>query len=91
MAQSFLVFLVILIQASSPIRHAAYEVFKLVHIALVALVLVGLYLHLKDLPGPLSNIKIAMAIWVVDVSTRTLHNLINLTVVISVSFESLSS
>lgn len=36
-----------MIQASSPIRHAAYETFKYLHIALVIVVIIGVYYHLK--------------------------------------------
>lgn len=41
-----------MIQASSPVRHAAYEIFKYLHIALVIIFIIGIYYHLKleDLP-----------------------------------------
>ncbi|KAM0129169.1 hypothetical protein ACHAP3_007900 [Botrytis cinerea] len=64
---------VIMIQASSPIRHAAYETFKYLHIALVIVVIIGIYYHLKlsDLP----QIKLlwgAIILWVAERAYRVL-------------------
>ncbi|TEY45966.1 hypothetical protein BOTCAL_0325g00090 [Botryotinia calthae] len=64
---------VIMIQASSPIRHAAYETFKYLHIALVIVVIIGIYYHLKlsDLP----QIKLlwgAIILWVTERVYRVL-------------------
>src|SRR3569833_3962451 len=51
----------------SPIRHAFYETFKIIHIVLAALALAGLYYHLalKHLPQIQFIFPIIM-IWVVD-------------------------
>ncbi|KAK2066563.1 hypothetical protein P8C59_000369 [Phyllachora maydis] len=44
---SVVAFIAITIQAASVSRHAFYEIFKLLHIGLAALSIVGLYYHLK--------------------------------------------
>ncbi|CRK13576.1 hypothetical protein BN1708_010869 [Verticillium longisporum] len=60
-------FAAIFIQAWSPIRHAFYEIFKLLHIALAILAVMGTWyhLHLKDLPQ-LRYLIAAIVIWAVD-------------------------
>ncbi|KAL9943668.1 hypothetical protein D7B24_008855 [Verticillium nonalfalfae] len=60
-------FCAIFIQAWSPIRHAFYEIFKLLHIALAILAVMGTWyhLHLKDLPQ-LRYLIAAIVIWAVD-------------------------
>ncbi|KAF7934255.1 uncharacterized protein EAE97_008615 [Botrytis byssoidea] len=64
---------VIMIQASSPIRHAAYEIFKYLHIALVIVVIIGIYYHLKlaDLPQ-LPLLWGAIILWVTERVYRVL-------------------
>ncbi|KAF7856199.1 uncharacterized protein EAF02_011458 [Botrytis sinoallii] len=65
--------IVIMIQASSPIRHAAYEIFKYLHIALVIIVIIGIYYHLKlsDLPQ-LKLLWGAIILWVTERVYRVL-------------------
>ncbi|KAM0334061.1 hypothetical protein ACHAQA_001081 [Verticillium albo-atrum] len=60
-------FVAIFIQAWSPIRHAFYEIFKLLHIALAILAVMGTWyhLHLKDLPQ-LPYLIAAIVIWAAD-------------------------
>ncbi|EEY20860.1 ferric reductase transmembrane component 3 [Verticillium alfalfae VaMs.102] len=60
-------FCAIFIQAWSPIRHAFYEIFKLLHIVLAILAVMGTWyhLHLKDLPQ-LRYLIAAIVIWAVD-------------------------
>ncbi|KAI8634805.1 ferric reductase like transmembrane component-domain-containing protein [Xylariaceae sp. FL1651] len=60
-------FVVILFQASSISRHAFYEVFKIMHILLAVLAIVGLWYHLNI--GHLSQLKWLIAVvplWVGD-------------------------
>lgn len=56
-----------MIQASSPIRHAFYETFKYLHIALVIVVVIGIWYHLQlaNLPQ-LPLIYGCIAIWVAE-------------------------
>ncbi|KAB8297074.1 hypothetical protein EYC80_002463 [Monilinia laxa] len=63
----------IMIQASSPIRHAAYETFKYLHIALVIVVIIGIYYHLKlaNLPQ-LPLLWGAIILWASERATRVL-------------------
>ncbi|KAI9765635.1 MAG: hypothetical protein M1839_005407 [Geoglossum umbratile] len=58
---------VICIQASSPIRHAFYEMFKLLHIALVIVVVISTWYHLqlKGLPQTKYLIP-AVILWGID-------------------------
>lgn len=64
---------VIMIQASSPIRHAAYETFKYLHIALVIVVIIGVYYHLKLVNLPqLPLLWGAIILWIVERTTRLL-------------------
>ncbi len=62
---------VISIQASSPIRHAFYETFKALHIALAVLSIVGLYYHLnlKNLPQ-ITFVYPVIVLWIVDRAAR---------------------
>lgn len=63
--------IVIVFQAASPVRHAFYEVFKLLHIALAALSIIGLWYHLKL--GELPQIKYlygVVAVWCADRAAR---------------------
>ncbi|CAD6442954.1 eb82d457-0c2a-4e74-9d9c-c6369a82111a [Sclerotinia trifoliorum] len=59
--------IVIMIQASSPVRHAAYEIFKYLHIALVIVFIIGIYHHLKldDLPQ-LRLLWGAIILWITE-------------------------
>ncbi|RAL60812.1 hypothetical protein DID88_009916 [Monilinia fructigena] len=63
----------IMVQASSPIRHAAYETFKYLHIALVIVVIIGIYYHLKlaNLPQ-LPLLWGAIILWASERATRVL-------------------
>lgn len=47
---AIIAFVTILIQAPSPIRHAFYEIFRHLHIALAALAFATVYIHLDGLP-----------------------------------------
>ncbi len=60
-------FLAIGIQAASPIRHAFYETFKILHIVLAALAIAGVYYHLglKFLPQ-IQFVYPVITIWIVD-------------------------
>lgn len=62
------------IQASSPLRHAFYEVFKLLHIALAALAIVGVWYHLdlKQLPQ-IRYLYIVVGAWAGDRVGRMLR------------------
>jgi len=64
-------FLVIGIQAFSPFRHAYYETFKVVHIALAALAIAGVWHHLvlKQLPQ-INFIYAVVLIWGLDRALR---------------------
>jgi hypothetical protein len=68
-------FVAILIQSPSAIRHAFYETFLHLHIALVILSFVGLWLHLSDYPQPKGLLMAAITAWIFDRSLR-LWNLI---------------
>lgn len=64
---------VISIQASSIVRHAFYESFKYLHIALVILVLITIWFHLHlDNLDYVSLVYGAIAIWVLERTTRIL-------------------
>lgn len=58
---------VILIQASSVLRHAFYETFLHLHIALVVLFIVALRQHLHDL-SPQKYLTVVIIIWALEVS-----------------------
>lgn len=62
---AFISFLTILVTAFSALRHAFYETFWHIHVALAALALGGLYIHLDGLQS-LIYIKIAIAFWAID-------------------------
>ncbi|KAF7897499.1 hypothetical protein EAF00_005727 [Botryotinia globosa] len=65
--------IVIMIQASSPIRHAAYEIFKYLHIALVIVFIIGIYYHLKLAKLPqLRLLWGAIILWVTERVYRVL-------------------
>ncbi|KAM7222408.1 Ferric reductase like transmembrane component domain containing protein [Rhypophila decipiens] len=64
-------FVAIGVQAASIFRHAFYEIFKLLHIALAIVSIVGLWYHLalKDLPQ-LKWLQIAVVGWAVERAIR---------------------
>ncbi|VUC19784.1 unnamed protein product [Clonostachys rosea] len=68
-------FLVLLVQSWSPIRHAFYETFKILHILAAAASIVGLYMHLASgaRDGFLSYCWIVIALWVADRGARILR------------------
>lgn len=65
---------VLCIQAASIFRHAYYEVFKLMHIALAILSVIGLWYHLdlKNLPQ-IKYLYAVIAVWVFDRAARFLR------------------
>jgi predicted ferric reductase len=65
--QATVAFLAISIQAVSPLRHAFYETFKVIHIALAIASIIGLWYHLKlkDLPQ-LPILGGVIALWCFD-------------------------
>ncbi|KAL3428342.1 Ferric/cupric reductase transmembrane component 2-like protein 5 [Phlyctema vagabunda] len=64
-------FVALALQANSILRHAFYETFLQIHIALVILVIIAVYYHLKldDLPQ-VTLLYGAIAIWVLERLTR---------------------
>lgn len=62
-----------MIQASSPIRHAAYETFKYLHILLAIAAIIGVWYHLQlaDLPQ-LTLLYGVVALWLLDRAARVL-------------------
>lgn len=64
-------FVAIALQAVSPLRHAFYEIFKVMHIVLAIASIIGLWYHLKlkDLPQ-LKILGGIIAIWCADRLTR---------------------
>jgi predicted ferric reductase len=69
-----LAFVAIGIQAWSPLRHAFYEIFKILHIALAVLSLVGLGCHIKL--GGLDQMRyvyVTIGLWVADRVARVLR------------------
>lgn len=62
------------IQASSPIRHAFYETFKLLHIALAILAVIGIWYHLdiKGLPQ-IKYLYFVIAFWGLDRFARAVR------------------
>ncbi|KAE8451262.1 hypothetical protein EG329_004427 [Mollisiaceae sp. DMI_Dod_QoI] len=66
-------FIAISIQASSILRHAFYETFKYLHIALVILVIIGIWYHLKLAHLPqITLLYGVIAIWAVERLARIL-------------------
>lgn len=69
-------FVVMAIQASSVLRHAFYETFKYIHIALAILVLITVWYHLKLAGLDQTNLLIGIfAIWILERSIRVFKNL----------------
>ncbi|KAH8658743.1 ferric reductase like transmembrane component-domain-containing protein [Tricladium varicosporioides] len=66
-------FVAISIQASSVLRHAWYETFKYLHIALVIVTIIGIWYHLKlaDLPQ-ITLLYGVIALWCLERGTRIL-------------------
>ncbi|KAI9720770.1 MAG: hypothetical protein M1812_002609 [Candelaria pacifica] len=62
--------LAILLQSHSILRHAFYETFLHLHIALVIIAVVGLWLHLKGL-GQKKLVAVVVTIWVIQRLWRT--------------------
>lgn len=62
-------FVVILIQSPSAVRHAFYETFLHLHIALVILSFVALWMHLSGMPQQ-TLLVAAIAAWIFDRSLR---------------------
>ncbi|TVY23636.1 Ferric reductase transmembrane component [Lachnellula hyalina] len=66
-------FVVIAFQANSILRHAFYETFKYLHIALVILVIIGLWYHLKLAKLPqITLLYGVIALWGAERATRIL-------------------
>lgn len=63
------------IQAWSPLRHAFYEIFKLLHIALAALSIVGLWYHCKlgQIEVQFRYLYAVIGLWVADRLARILR------------------
>lgn len=66
---STVAFVAILVQSPSALRHAFYETFLHLHIALVILSFVGLWMHLSDLPQQ-TILVAAIAVWIFDRALR---------------------
>ncbi|KAI9803694.1 MAG: hypothetical protein M1833_000606 [Piccolia ochrophora] len=64
-------FVILLLHSPSLIRHAFYETFLHVHIALVLLSVAGLWIHLKDLPQ-FKYLICVIVIWMAERGFRTL-------------------
>ncbi|KAF7539864.1 hypothetical protein G7Z17_g12311 [Cylindrodendrum hubeiense] len=60
------------LQAFSPIRHAYYEVFKIIHIALAILAIYALWIHLAKY-DQLVWVKAAAGLWIADRALRVLR------------------
>lgn len=57
------------LQAFSPVRHAFYETFKIIHIGLAILAVYALWIHLKGYE-PLRWLQTAAALWAADRAAR---------------------
>lgn len=66
---STVAFVALLIQSPSAIRHAFYETFLHLHIALAVLSFVGLWMHLAEFPQQ-TLLKAAIVAWIFDRSLR---------------------
>jgi predicted ferric reductase len=67
-------FVVISIQAWSPLRHAFYETFLNVHKVLVALAIGGVYIHLKiDFLPQLPWLQICISLWILEYVARAVR------------------
>ena len=62
-----------MIQSSSVLRHAFYEVFLHLHIALVILFIIALWQHLHDLPQR-RYLTVVIVIWASEVSLHIACN-----------------
>jgi hypothetical protein len=62
----------ILLQSPSILRHAFYETFLHVHIALAALSLGAIWVHLAEFSKQKDLIKGVLAIWVIEVRNLSL-------------------
>ncbi|KAH7131361.1 ferric reductase like transmembrane component-domain-containing protein [Dactylonectria estremocensis] len=63
------------LQAFSPVRHAYYEIFKTIHIALAILAVYGLWIHLAQYPPQFTWLKAAAGLWAADRAARVLRML----------------
>ena len=59
---------VIIVQASSAVRHAFYETFLHLHIALAIMSIAGLWYHLDGLSSQ-TYLKVVIAIWGFEVKS----------------------
>jgi predicted ferric reductase len=67
-------FVALIIQASSPLRHAFYETFKFLHILFAIAAVVGTWYHLVDRSySQLAYLIAAIAIWAFDRIARTVR------------------
>ncbi|KAH7127720.1 ferric reductase like transmembrane component-domain-containing protein [Dactylonectria macrodidyma] len=62
------------LQAFSPVRHAYYEIFKVIHIGLAILAVYGLWIHLAEY-AQLTWLKAAAGLWAADRALRVLRML----------------
>lgn len=62
----------ILLQASSILRHAFYETFLHLHIALVILSIAGVWIHLDGLPAK-GYLKVVIVLWAAEVRRLFVH------------------
>lgn len=63
------------LQAFSPVRHAFYETFKLIHISLAILAVYALWIHLQEFEAQLKWLQAAAALWAADRAARILRML----------------
>ncbi|KAK7417413.1 hypothetical protein QQZ08_011632 [Neonectria magnoliae] len=63
------------LQAFSPVRHAFYETFKLIHISLAILAVYALWIHLQKYEPQLKWLQAAAALWAADRAARILRML----------------
>lgn len=63
------------LQAFSPVRHAYYEIFKIIHIALAILAIYGLWIHLAAYDRQLGWLKAVIGLWAGDRAARVLRML----------------
>ncbi|CAK7568206.1 MAG: hypothetical protein SEPTF4163_006191 [Sporothrix epigloea] len=67
-------FLVIGIQSISPLRHALYETFKIIHVVAAAIAVMGVWYHLKLLELPqIVYLYLVVALWTIDRLVRVLR------------------
>jgi len=80
----------IILTSWTAFRHAFYETFLHIHIALVSLILAALYIHLEQYaPNQHTWIKVVISIWVIEVFSPNPSPII--TILIPTSASSASS